>query len=185
MLRLQGVGPKTVGILYAELGIETLEELESAATEGRLRQLKGVGAKKEALLLRSLAEHRARVGRHLVGRADAIATRLTEHLRTAAPDATIFPVGSLRRGCETCGDIDLLAVDATDALMSHFVQFPEVERVLGQGRTKSSVLLRGGVQVDLRVVASESAGAPPRSTSQGPRHTTSPSETSRYNVVSS
>ena len=159
MLRLQGVGPKTAEILYAELGIETLEELESDATEGRLRQLKGMGAKKEELLLRSLAEHRTRVGRHLIGRADAIATRLTEHLRTAAPDVTIFPIGSLRRGCETCGDIDLLAVGATDALMSHFVRFPDVERVLGQGRTKSSVLLRGDVQVDLRVVASESAGA--------------------------
>lgn len=159
MLRLQGVGPKTVGLLYAELGIETLEELEAAASDGRLRQLKGMGAKKEQLLRRSLAEHRSRVGRHLVGRADAIATRLTEYLRMEAPEATIFPVGSLRRGKETCGDIDLLAVNATDALMSHFTRFPDVERILGQGPTKSSVLLRGGVQVDLRVVAAESAGA--------------------------
>ena len=159
MLRLQGVGPKTVGLLYAELGIETLEELEAAASDGQLRHLKGMGAKKEQLLLRSLAEHRSRVGRHLVGRADAIATRLTEYLRMEVPEATIFPVGSLRRGRETCGDIDLLAVNATDALMLHFTRFPDVERILGQGPTKSSALLRGGVQVDLRVVAAESAGA--------------------------
>ena len=159
MLRLQGVGPKTVAVLHAELGIETLEDLETAATEGRLRTLKGMGRKKEELLLRSLAEHRKRLGRHLIGRADATATRVIDYLRAEAANLTIFPVGSLRRGRETCGDIDLLAVGANDRLMSRFTNFPEVERVLGQGPTKSSVLLRGDVQADLRLVPAESAGA--------------------------
>ena len=159
MLRLQGVGPKTVAVLYAELGIETLDDLETAATEGRLRTLKGMGPKKEQLLLRSLAEHRKRVGRHLIGHADEVATRLVDYLRADAPDTTIFPVGSLRRGCETCGDIDLLAIGTNDQLMARFTRFPGVERVLGQGPTKSSVVLPGGVQADLRLVPDESAGA--------------------------
>ena len=159
MLRLQGVGPRTVALLYGELGIETLDDLETAATEGRLRTLKGMGPKKELLLLRSLAEHRKRVGRHLIGHADQVANRVIDYLRADAPEMTIFPVGSLRRGCETCGDIDLLAIGTNDQLMVRFTSFPEVERILGQGPTKSSVLLRGDVQADLRLVPSESAGA--------------------------
>ncbi len=159
MLRLQGVGAKTVAALYGELGIETVDALEAAATEGRLRTLKGMGPKKELLLLRSIAEHRKRVGRHLIGHASQVAIRVIEYLRANAPDTTIFPVGSLRRGCETCGDIDLLATGSNGALMLRFTRFPEVERILGHGSTKSSVLLQGGVQVDLRLVPEESAGA--------------------------
>ena len=159
MLRLQGVGPKTVAVLYGELGIETLDDLETAATEGRLRTLKGMGPKKEQLLLRSLAEHRRRVGRHLIGHADQVASRVIDYLRADAPETAIFPVGSLRRGCETCGDVDLLAIGTNDQLMARFTSFPEVERILGQGPTRSSVLLRGDVQADLRLVPSESAGA--------------------------
>ena len=158
MLRLQGVGPKTVALLYRELGIETLDALETAATEGRLRAVKGMGPKKEQLLLRALADHRRRIGRHLIGRADAVATRLADYLRTAS-ETTIVPVGSLRRGCDTCGDIDLLAFGTDDRLMSRFTNFPEVERVLGHGPTRSSVVLRGDMQADLRLVPAESAGA--------------------------
>ena len=159
MLRLQGVGPKTVAVLYGELGIETLVDLETAAAEGRLRALKGMGPKKEQSLLRSIAEHRRRVGRHLIGRADQVATRVIDYLHTDAQDTTLLSVGSLRRGCETCGDIDVLAIGTNDQLMSRFTSFPEVERILGQGPTKSSVLLQGDMQVDLRLVPSESAGA--------------------------
>ncbi len=159
MLRLQGVGPKTVALLYTELGIETLEALETAAAEGRLRRLAGMGPRKEQLLLRALADYQRRIGRHLIGHAAALATRLADHLRAEAAEATIISVGSLRRGCETCGDIDLLALGTDAQLMSRFTSFPDVERILGRGPTKSSVLLRGNIQADLRLVPVESAGA--------------------------
>jgi DNA polymerase (family 10) len=80
-------------------------------------------------------------------------------LREGAPEAEILPVGSLRRGCDTCGDLDILAAGAAPQIMEAFVRHAMVERVLGRGETKSSTLLRGGFQADLRVVPRESAGA--------------------------
>src|SRR5205807_6791642 len=84
---------------------------------------------------------------------------LVAMLRERAPLAGVTPVGSLRRGCETCGDLDILAAGADPALMDHFVADRLVERVLARGETKSSVLLAGGFQADLRLVAAESRGA--------------------------
>jgi DNA polymerase (family 10) len=159
LLNLQGVGPKTVATLYRELGIRTLEDLERAAADGRIRTLRGMGAKKEALILKALEERKRFAGRHLLPDAHDVAAGLVAYLRERAADARIDPVGSLRRGCETCGDLDLLAVGAPQSLMDSFVEFPLVERVLGMGETKSSVLLQGGVQADLRLVAADSRGA--------------------------
>ena len=159
LLGLQGVGPKTVASLYRDLGIRTLDDLERAAQEGKIRALKGMGAKKEALILKALEEKRKRVGRHLLPDAHAQAASVIAFLRGQAADLDVVPVGSLRRGCETCGDIDLLAVGTDRSLMETFVAYPSVERVLGQGETKSSVLLSSGVQMDLRIVARESRGA--------------------------
>jgi len=87
------------------------------------------------------------------------AAALVAFLGARAPDAVIEAVGSLRRGCDTCGDLDLLASGAPPALMDDFVEYPLVERVLGHGETKSSILIRGGFQADLRLVAMESRGA--------------------------
>jgi len=159
LMNLQGVGPKTVAMLYRELGVRTLADLEGAARDGRIRALKGMGAKKEALILKALDERKRFVGRHLLPDAHDAAAALVSYLREHAPDATIEAVGSLRRGCETCGDIDLLAAGAPGSLMDDFVAYPRVERVLGHGDTKSSVLVEGGFQADLRLVASDSRGA--------------------------
>ncbi len=109
LLHLQGVGPKTVARLYGHLGIRTLQELEQAARDGRIREMTGMGAKKEALILKALEEQRRFAGRRLAAEAHDTAAGLVAALREHAPDAEVSMVGSLRRGCETCGDLDILA----------------------------------------------------------------------------
>jgi DNA polymerase (family 10) len=159
LLSLQGVGPKTVAMLYRELHVRNLEELEAAAADGRIRALRGMGAKKEALIVKALEERKRFAGRHLLPDAEETAAALMTYLRERAPDAIVEPVGSLRRGCDSCGDLDLLASGAPASLMDAFIEYPLVERVLGHGDTKSSVLLGGGFQADLRLVATDSRGA--------------------------
>jgi DNA polymerase (family X) len=159
LLHLQGVGPKTVATLYRDLDIRTLDDLERAAHDGRIRALKGMGPRKEASILKALDERKRFAGRHLLSRAHDASAALQEYLRTHAPEATIEAVGSLRRGCDTCGDLDLLASGAPVTLMDDFIVYPLVERVLGHGDTKSSILVAGGFQADLRLVAPDSRGA--------------------------
>ncbi len=159
LLNLQGVGPKTVATLYRELNVRTLEDLERAALDGRVRALRGMGPKKESLILKALDERKRFAGRHLLPEAHDVAASLVSLLRERAPTARIDAVGSLRRGCETCGDLDLLACGAPASLMDDFVSHTLVERVLARGDSKSSVLIGGGFQADLRLVAAESRGA--------------------------
>jgi DNA polymerase (family 10) len=159
LLRLQGVGPKTVAQLYGELTIASLAELETAIKAGRLRTLKGMGARKEQLLLRALEERRQHINRHLLPDAADVADAIVKYLAGLMPSVTFDVVGSLRRGTETCGDIDILACGAGPEVMTAFVNYPLVERILARGETKSSVLVRGNYQVDLRFVAADSRGA--------------------------
>jgi len=159
VLRLQGVGPKTVAILYKELRIKSLDDLTAAAKAGRIRAVKGMGSKKETLILQAIEERQRFAGRHLLSRATEMGDALVSYLKEQAPVADITVVGSVRRGAETTGDLDLLASGADSALADTFTKFPQVERVLANGGTKASVLLRGGFQADLRIVTPEQRGA--------------------------
>jgi DNA polymerase (family 10) len=118
-----------------------------------------MGAKKEALILKAIEEREKDAGRHLLADTASVSAELVGYLRERAPDVDFVPVGSVRRGCDTCGDIDILAVGGDTSLMDVFLGYPRVERVLGHGDTKSSVRLQGGYQADLRLVPSENRGA--------------------------
>jgi DNA polymerase (family X) len=159
LMHLQGVGPKTVALLYRTLNISTVDELEAAARSGRLRELRGMGAKKQELILKALEERKQHAGRHLLADTHDVAAAVVAGLRQASPATEFVPVGSLRRGGDTCGDLDILAIGGDAALIDAFVRNPLAERVLGRGDTKGSVLLRGGYQVDLRLVPAGSRGA--------------------------
>ncbi len=159
LLRLQGVGPRTVAQLYTQLGVRTIEDLEAACRDGRVRALKGMGAKKELQIQNACAERRQHSGRHLLPHASEAARLLLEYMRSECPTATFVPVGSMRRGVETVGDIDILATGADPRVMPSFRKYTLVDRILVQGETKSSIVLGGGLQADIRLVPAESQGA--------------------------
>jgi DNA polymerase (family 10) len=159
LLRVPGVGPKTVRILYESLGIDTLDKLRLAAQAGRLRTVKGLSEKAEASILAGIASLDTRPDRMLLGEAESIIERLLAELATIPGMTRLEPAGSYRRRRETIGDLDLLA-ETTDAktLVERFTSLAGVERVLGGGEHKAAIVLRGGPQVDLMIMPPGEAG---------------------------
>lgn len=160
MMRIPGVGPKTVKLLLEREDIATVEELEQAAKAGRLRGLPGMGEKTEQEILRGIARVREYSKRTNLGVAWTIAENIMAHLRESAAVNQMEAAGSLRRMKETIGDIDIL-VTADDAgtVMEQFLALDLVSDVIAHGPTKSSVITEAGIQADLRVVKPESFGA--------------------------
>jgi len=154
---IEGMGPKKIKTLYNELGIKNLSELEKAAREGKIREIKGMGEKTEKKILESIAF--ARKGkRELLGVILPEAMELKALLEKKVEMISI--AGSLRRMKETVGDMDILAFSSQPAeVMDFFTSMENVEAVIAKGETKSSVRLESGIQVDLRIVPKESFGS--------------------------
>ncbi len=160
LLRIEGLGPKRVKQLYDTLGITTLEELEMAANEGKLRGLPGLGAKSETKIIAAIQAYKLHGDdRILLGDAWPIAQRILEQIQGLQGVKRAAVAGSLRRMRETIGDIDIfVAADNSEPIMSWFRNMENVETVLGSGQTKTSVVLLNGLQVDLRVLPAERWG---------------------------
>jgi DNA polymerase (family 10) len=161
LMKVPGLGPKRVAALNRQLGIATLRELQEAAEQGRIHALAGFGAKTEqhiALEAARLQEESSQ--RVKLAVAEQIAEPLVEYLRRTQGLQEIIVAGSYRRRRETVADLDILATCRKGTpIMDRFVRYEDVKQILAQGDTRSTVMLRSGFQVDLRVVAQVSYGA--------------------------
>ncbi|MGD0056737.1 MAG: DNA polymerase/3'-5' exonuclease PolX [Methanomassiliicoccales archaeon] len=154
------IGPKTIMRLYKELKITNLHELKKAAEDHRIRGLKGFGGRSEENILKGIQLLEQRTGRMLLGYAYFYAKSIVDYMVTAGGYKLISVAGSLRRMRETIGDIDILVgSDEPKNVMDIFVRNPNVSEVIAKGDTKSSIRLKEGVQVDIRVVETDSYGA--------------------------
>ncbi|MGE5237392.1 MAG: DNA polymerase/3'-5' exonuclease PolX [Chloroflexota bacterium] len=155
-----GVGPKTAKLLYEKLGVKTLDDLEKHATEHKLAGLPGIKEKTEDNILKGIRMLKRGKERQPLGRVLPIARDIVEQMQKLASVRRIDLAGSLRRWKDTIKDIDILATsDNPREVMKVLVHLPQVSDVLMQGPTKSSVVLKEGIQVDLRVVEEGSYGA--------------------------
>jgi DNA polymerase (family 10) len=160
ILKVRGIGPKKVKLFYEQLGVSNLEQLRSAAESGALASLAGMGKKSEVAILEALNQATQLGKRIPYDEAHAEAEAYLAHLRNCPLVKQCMYAGSLRRKKETIGDVDLLVEgDKAQAIFDHFLAYPKIVQVLGQGDTKASVVLEGNLQIDLRVVPAESYGA--------------------------
>jgi DNA polymerase (family 10) len=151
LLRIPGVGPKTVRALWEHFRVSTIEDLARLCEEHKIRELRGMGAKTEQKILEGIAHYRQVAGRFLLSHAAAVAAEL-------APLVNGTPAGSLRRGRETVGDLDILSTDP--GAIERFLAHPSVHDVMARGETKASARFGAeGLQVDVRVIPPESFGA--------------------------
>ena len=166
LLKIQGLGPKTIALLWSAFQVSDVEGVEKLAREGKLRELPRMSEKSEQKILKAIENYRRITGRFLIEEADRTAEKLTAHLKHIKGIEKITPAGSLRRGRETVGDLDILITgpccvdDAMRAaLIEEILRFPGIQEVLAKGANKVSFKLRSGMQVDVRMLPAESYGA--------------------------
>lgn len=161
LLKIQGLGPKGIALVYEHLKVATIDDLERICKEQKLRELPRMGAKLEEKVLKSIAQYRQRTGRFLLSFGQKVANELIPYLSETGGIEKIAAAGSLRRGKDTIGDLDLLVTGpgAADAL-ERFVAHPKAHTILGKGANKASIQFGlEGLQVDLRALPHESYGA--------------------------
>jgi DNA polymerase (family 10) len=166
LLKIQGLGPKTIALLWSAFQVSDVAGVEKLAREGKLRELPRLSEKSEQKILKAIESYRRITGRFLLDEADRTAQKLTEHLKHIKGIEKITPAGSLRRGRETVGDLDMLitgpcCVDDQQRaeLIEEILRFPGILEVLAKGDNKVSFKLRSGMQVDVRTLPPESYGA--------------------------
>ena len=160
MLDISGLGPKKVAALYQKLGVKTIEDLQKACIDGKVKNLEGFGEITERNILRGIKLKEKISGRMLINVAFEDGIKYIEYLHGCKEIKRLSKAGSLRRWKETIGDLDILASsDKPDEVMEYFVKYNDVQRVLLKGSTKTSVVLNDNLQVDLRVVKDKSFGA--------------------------
>jgi DNA polymerase (family X) len=166
LLKISGLGPKTIALIWDAFKICDVEGVAKLASEGKLRTLPRLSEKSEQKILKSIENYRQLTGRFLLNTADEIATKMTDFLAGLPGVEKVTPAGSLRRGRETVGDLDLLVTGKCcdteshrNAVIDRIVSFPGILEVLAKGENKVSFKLRSGMQVDVRLLPPDSFGA--------------------------
>ncbi len=168
VLQLQSLGPKKVALLWKKFKAATVADVEKIAKEGKLRELDGFGEKSEQNILKAVEVFKKSTGRFLLSTAEEAATAIIAHIKKAGKTVeSVTPAGSLRRGKETVGDLDLLVTMAdghtaqkhVDALAEHILKYPGIDQTLAHGENKVSFTLENGLQVDVRMLEKENFGA--------------------------
>ncbi len=166
LLKIQGLGPKTIALIWSAYQVSDVDGVEKLAREGKIRELPRMGEKHEAKLLKAIEDYRRVSGRFLIDAAEIEAEKLTAYIHKFPGIEKITPAGSLRRGRETVGDLDILVTgpacaseEGRQKAIAYVAQFPPLMDVIASGDNKISFHLRSGMQVDVRLLPPDSFGA--------------------------